>query len=223
MLCLGAGMVSSLLLGLIAGTADLSGWLNDLLFNGFSDAGSWVVVMMMWVAAFGGVMNAMHAFEPLSRGVVKISRNVNQLLGWCGVICLFGNAALADESAQVATISPIVREIVEDNVETENEKDAYKLRLRLATFTSSMGIYGSQLIPWHCFPVFFASIANAVYPLQPGGFSTFDIISKNYLSFLIVFSIMFLTFTGLDRFVPGFGLPRNARLKKRVGKEAKQA
>ena len=214
LICLGVGMVSSLLLGSFAGTADLSSWLNDLLYKGFSDAGGWVVVMMMWVAAFGGIMNAMHAFDPLSRGVVKISRNVQQLMGWCGVICLFGNAALADESAQVATISPIVREIVEKNVETDSEADAYKLRLRLATFTSSMGIYGSELIPWHCFPVFFASIANAVYPIREGGFTPFDIIGKNYLSFLIVGSLLLLTFTGWDRFIPGFGLPRSAKLKK---------
>ena len=214
MICLGAGMVSSLLMGYLAGTADLSRWLNDLLYTGFSDAGGWVVVMMMWVAAFGGIMNAMHAFDPLTKGVVKISGSVHHLMGWCGVICLFGNAALADESAQVATISPIVREIVEKNVEADDEKGMYKLRLRLATFTSSMGIYGSELIPWHCFPVFFASISNAVYPLQAGGFSPFDIISKNYLSFLIVGSILILTFTGLDRFIPGFGLPKNVRLKK---------
>lgn len=217
LLCLGAGMVSSLLLGYFAGTANLMSWLNDLLYTGFSDAGGWVVVMMMWVAAFGGIMDAMNAFEPLSRGVVKISRNVHQLMGWCGVICLFGNAALADEGAQVATISPIVREIVEENVETESESDAYRLRLRLATFTSTMGIYGSELIPWHCFPVFFASIANAVYPIREGGFSPIDIISKNYLSFLIVGTLLILTFTGWDRFLPGFALPENARLKKRSG------
>ena len=214
MLCLGAGMVFSLILGHFAGTANLISWLNDLIYTGFSDAGGWVVVMMMWVAAFGGIMNAMNAFDPLSRGVVRISRNVRQLMGWCGVICLFGNAALADEGAQVATISPIVRQIVEKNVETEDEKDAYTLRLRLATFTSSMGIYGSELIPWHCFPVFFASIANAVYPIRAGGFTPIDIISRNYMSFLIVGSLLILTFTGWDRFIPGFALPKGARLKK---------
>ena len=221
LLCLGMGMFSSLVLGSLAGTVDISRWLNEMLFVGFSDAGGWVVVMMMWVAAFGGIMNAMNAFDPLAKGVVKISRNVNQLMGWCGVICLLGNVALADEAAQVATMSPIVRKIVEKNVETENEKDAYKFRLRLATFTSSMGIYGSELIPWHCFPVFFASIANAVYPIREGGFSSIDIISKNYLSFLIVGSILLLTFTGLDRFIPGFGLPKTAKLKKAAVEETK--
>ena len=80
-----------------------------------------------------------------------------------------------------------------------------------------MGIYGSELIPWHCFPVFFASIANAVYPIREGGgFTPFDIISKNYLSFLIVGSLLILTFTGLDRFIPGFALPKGARLKGKM-------
>ena len=211
MICLGAGMISSLACGMIAGTTDFSTWLNDLLYTGFSDAGSWVIVMMLWVAAFGGIMNSMNAFDPLAKLVVRISKNVHQLMGWCGVLCLAGNAALADETAQVATISPIIREIVEKNVECEEEKDAYQLRLRLATFTSAMGIYGSELVPWHCFPVFFASIANAVYPLS--SFTTMDIIAHNYLSFIVVGSIIILTFSGLDRYIPTFRLPDDSRIK----------
>ena len=175
--------------------------------------------MMIWVAAFGGVMNAMNAFDPLSRGVVRMSKTPHGLMGWCGVICLVGNAALADEAAQVATISPIVRELVEKNVETESEEDAYKLRLRLATFTSSMGIYGSQLIPWHCFPVFFATVVNAVYPMFDAPITPMEIISRNYLGFLFVGSILLLTFTGWDCFVPGLALPKNIRLKKRDAAE----
>jgi len=210
MICLAAGMVSSLICGLFAGTTNFSAWLNDLLLIGFGDAGSWVIVMMIWVSAFGGIMNSMNAFAPLAHFVVKISKNVSQLLGWCGVLCLAGNMALADEAAQVATMSPIVRDIVEKNVECTDESDAYKLRLRLATFTSAMGIYGSQLIPWHCFPVFFAGIATAVYPLK--SFSPVDIIGHNYLSFIIVGSLMILTFTGLDRFVPMLALPGKDRI-----------
>ncbi|MBE6928011.1 MAG: Na+/H+ antiporter NhaC family protein [Ruminococcaceae bacterium] len=210
MLCLAAGMISSLILGCFAGTTTFSVWLNDLLYTGFSDAGSWVIVMMIWVSAFGGIMNSMNAFEPLSRLVVKLSRNVQQLMGWCGILCLAGNAALADEAAQVATISPIVRDIVERNVDCDEEA-AYTLRLRLATFTSAMGIYGSEMIPWHCFPVYFAGIASAVYPLRE--FSPVEIIGHNYLSFIIVGSILLLTFTGLDRFVPMFGLPNKNRAR----------
>ena len=211
MLCLAAGMVCSLVCGYAAGTTNLSDWLNILLMGGFSDAGSWVIVMMLWVSAFGGIMNSMNAFDPLAKLVVKLSRNVQQLMGWCGILCLAGNAALADEAAQVATISPIIRNVVENHVECEDEKDAYTLRLRLATFTSSMGIYGSELIPWHCFPVYFAGIATAVYPLQK--FTPLDIIGRNYLSFIIVGSIVILTFTGLDRFIPMFALPGKDRVK----------
>lgn len=214
LLCLGAGMVSSLILGMLAGTVDFSTWLNNLLLKGFGDAGSWVVVMMLWIAAFGGIMNAMGAFDPLVKLTVKASPNTNFLMGWCGVLCFIGNMALADEAAQVVTMSPIVRKIVEDNVVCENEDDAYRFRLRLATFTSSMGIYGSELVPWHCFPVFFASIATAVYPLHE--FTPGEIISKNFTSFLIVGTIILLTFTGLDRFIPGFGLPKTAKLKKQT-------
>ena len=218
MLCLGAGMVSSLICGMIAGTVDFNTWLNEILYTGFSDSGSWVVVMMIWVAAFGGIMNAMNAFAPLSKLVVKISRNVRQLMGWCGVLCLVGNVALADEAAQVATMSPIIRDVVEKNVECTDESDRYRLRLRLATFTSAMGIYGSQMIPWHCFPVFFAGIATAVYPLYQ--FTPIDIISQNYLSFIVVGSLLIMTFTGLDRFVPMLALPGSDRV--RLKKENKE-
>jgi len=211
MICLAAGMVASLLCGLLAGTTNLTLWLNELLLVGFGDAGGWVIVMMLWVSAFGGIMNSMNAFEPLAKLVVRISGNVQQLMGWCGVLCLGGNIALADEAAQVATISPIVRDIVEKNVQCEDERDVYKLRLRLATFTSAMGIYGSELIPWHCFPVFFAGIASAVYPIRE--FTPMDIITQNYMSFIVVGSILLLTFTGLDRFIPMFGLPDKTRVK----------
>lgn len=216
MICLAAGMISSLICGLIAGTADFSTWLNNLLYTGFSDAGSWVIVMMIWVSAFGGLMNSMNAFDPLAKLVVKISGNVHQLMGWCGVLCLAGNAALSDEAAQVATISPIIRDIVDKNVECTDESDNYKLRLRLATFTSAMGIYGSQLIPWHCFPVFFAGIASAVYPLQK--FTPVEMIGHNYLSFIIVGSLLILTFTGLDRFVPMLALPGKDRIRLKKSK-----
>ena len=218
LICLGAGMLSSLILGLLAGTADLSAWLNELLYRGFSNAGSWVIVMMVWVAAFGGIMNAMGAFEPLVKLTVKASSNTATLMGWCCVLCFIGNMALADEAAQVVTMSPIVRRIVEENVICESEDDAYTLRLRLATFTSTLGIYGSELVPWHCFPVFFASIATAVYPLH--SFTTMEIISRNYTGFLTVGSILFLTFTGLDRFIPGFALPKSAKLKNKTKTEA---
>ena len=214
LICLGSGMISAMLLGLIAGTTTFPEWLNNQVLAGFQDAGGSVVIMMLWVSVFGGIMNSMNTFDPLAKFFVKISKNVQQLMGWCGILCLVGNAALADEAAQVVTISPIIRDVVEKNVECEDEKAAYALRVRLATLTSSMGIYGSELIPWHCFPVFFAKIASSVYPLHE--FTAMDIISKNYMSFIVIGSIIILSFTGLDRFVPMFGLPdkKRVRLKK---------
>jgi len=208
LICLGSGMISAMLLGVIAGTTTFPEWLNNQVLAGFRDAGGSVVIMMLWVSVFGGIMNSMNTFDPLAKFFVKISKNVHQLMGWCGILCLVGNAALADEAAQV------IRDVVEKNVECEDEKAAYALRVRLATLTSSMGIYGSELIPWHCFPVFFAKIATSVYPLHE--FTAIDIISRNYMSFIVIGSIIILSFTGLDRFVPMFGLPdkKRVRLKK---------
>ncbi|MBR4971621.1 MAG: Na+/H+ antiporter NhaC family protein, partial [Oscillospiraceae bacterium] len=99
------------------------------------------------------------------------------------------------------------------NVECQDEQDQYTLRLRLSTFTSAMGIYGSELVPWHCFPVFFAGIASAVYPLQ--NFTPIDIIRCNYMSFIVVGSILLLTFTGWDRIIPMFALPSKHRAQLR--------
>ena len=220
LLCLGAGILSSLLLGTLAGTVTLDQWFapflsfeeNGPIYTGFSEAGGWVVVMMMWISVFGGVMNAMDAFAPLKRLVLRLSGNLHHLMGWCSILCLIGNAALADEAAQVTTMSPIIRDLVEQNTECDTEADAYALRVKLATFTSSMGIYGSELIPWHCFPVFFAGIASVVYPLRR--FMPIDIISRNYTSFIMIGSILLLTFTGWDSLLPRFGLPKGARLKK---------
>ena len=91
------------------------------------------------------------------------------------------------------------------------EEEHYKLRTRLATFTDALGVYGSELIPWHCFPVFFLAIATAVFPIVD--ISVWDIIKNNWMSMISVASILLLTFTGWDRFIPLFGIP-NVKLKK---------
>lgn len=219
LICLGSGMISALVLGLAAGTTTFQQWLNMQVLGGFQDAGGSVIIMMLWVAVFGGIMNSMNTFDPLAQVFVRISKNVHQLIGWCGILCLVGNAALADEAAQVVTISPIIRDMVDKNVECSDEKANYELRVRLATFTSSMGIYGSELIPWHCFPVFFAKIASSVFPLH--SFTTMEIISKNYTSFIVIASIIILSFTGLDRHVPMFSIPDGSRV--RLKKEEQSA
>ncbi len=214
LLCLGAGIVAALIFGLIAGTVISVIEFLDLVYTGFSDAGSWSIVMMMWVGAFGGVMRLMKAFEPVARGVLKMVHNVRQLIFSNGIMCLIGNAALGDEMAQIVTIGPIIREMTEENVEG-SEEDLYTLRLRNATLSDAFGVLGSQLIPWHCYVVFFVGIAYAVYPLYH--FVPMDIIRLNFLAFVAVGSMLVLTVTGWDRFIPLFRIPSepDVRLKKR--------
>lgn len=213
--CIGSGLVSAYLLGIPAGT---TGSLSDFLDEcnaGFADAGSWVVVMMMWVAAFGGIMQKMNAFAPLAKFVVMCSRKVRHLLTWNAILSLLGNAALADEMAQIVTIGPVIKQITDENV--EGDEDAlYKIKLRNATFGDAMGVFGSQLIPWHVYLAFYIGIAAGVYPLVE--FAPVDFLKYNFMAYIAVFSLLILTFTGWDRFIPLFKLPKEpeVRLKKAV-------
>jgi Na+/H+ antiporter NHAC len=127
-----------------------------------------------------------------------------------GLLCVFGNATLADEMAQIVTIGPIIKEMVEDNVEG-SEEDLYTLRLRNATFSDAMGVFGSQLIPWHVYIAFYMGIATIVYPLHE--FVAIDIIRYNFIAMIAVASILILTLTGLDRFIPLFKLPSEPAVK----------
>lgn len=212
-ICLGAGIVSAYILGSIAGTVTSFGAYVQLMQDGFAEAGSWVIVMMMWVAAFGGVMGRIDAFAPLSAFVLMISRRVRHLMTCNAVLSLFGNACLADEMAQIVTVGPIIKDLVEKNVEGD-EKAMYTLKLRNATFGDALGVFGSQLIPWHVYIGFYVGIATAVYPLHE--FVAIDIIKYNFMAMTAVGSIIILTFTGLDRFIPLFKLPSEptVRLKK---------
>ena len=210
LLCLFLGIISSYILGSFAGTVESLPVFLELVQSGFSEAGSWVIVMMMWVGAFGGIMAKMDAFAPISTLVLKISKNVKQLMFWNGVLSIGGNAALSDEMAQIVTIGPIIKELVDKNVEG-SEEDLYKLRLRNATFSSSLGVFGSQLIPWHVYIGFYVGILSSVYPLHQ--FIATDIIKYNVMAFVTVGSLLLLTLTGWDRFIPNFGLPREPQVK----------
>ncbi|MCB2299693.1 Na+/H+ antiporter NhaC family protein [Clostridium tagluense] len=215
--CLGLGIIASLILGLAAGTVASVTEFLELMKTGFSSAGSWVIVMMMWVGAFGGIMAKMNAFAPLSKFVSNISRNVRELMFWNGMLSILGNAALADEMAQIVTVGPIIKNLLEDNVEG-SEEDMYTLRLRNATFGDALGVFGSQLIPWHVYIGFYVGIATAVYPLHK--FMPMDIIRYNFMAMVAVGSLLLLTLTGLDRFIPLFKLPSepDVRLKKNINK-----
>jgi len=207
--CLFSGIVSAYIFGTFAGTIGGFNEFIGLIEGGFADAGSWVIIMMMWVAAFGGIMKRIDAFKPLSTLVVTISRNVRQLMFYNGVLSILGNAALSDEMAQIVTVGPIIRELVEKNVDGSPEA-IEKLRLRNATFSDALGVFGSQLVPWHVYVGFFIGIANAVYPLH--NFVAIDLIKFNIMAVIAVFSILFLTLTGFDRFIPLFALPSDSEV-----------
>ena len=213
-ICIGSGIVSSYVLGIFAGTVGTFQDFLDEVMAGFADAGSWVVVMMMWVAAFGGIMQKMDAFAPLAALVVKMSKKVRHLLGWNAVLCLLGNAALSDEMAQIVTMGPVIKQIGEENIEAESEEAMYKIKLRNATFGDAMGVFGSQLIPWHVYLAFYVGIAAGVYPLQK--LVPTDFLRYNFMAYIAVGSLLLLTFTGWDRFIPLFKLPQEpvVRLKK---------
>ena len=217
--CLGLGIITSLVLGLAAGTVGSLNEFLGLMKTGFSDAGSWVIVMMMWVGAFGGIMAKMDAFAPLSKLVSTISKNVRQLMFYNGVLSVLGNAALADEMAQIVTVGPIIKNLLEDNVEG-SEEDMYTLHLRNATCSDALGVFGSQLIPWHVYVVYYVGIASSVYPLHK--FVPIDIIKYNFMAWVAVVSLLLLTLTGLDRFIPLFKLPTepNVKLKKNIKKSS---
>ena len=206
LLCLGTGILGSLICGYFAGTVtDISKFL-EMIQSSFADAGSWVIVMMMWIAAFGGVMRKMNAFDAIASVVLKCVHSVRQLMFANGLLCLIGNAALADEMAQIVTMSPIIKDLTDNHVKGD-AKAMYKLALRNATFADAMGVFGSQLIPWHVYLAFFAGIAYAVYPLAEESVTLFDVIMHNYLAWIAVLSMLILTLTGLDRFIPLFRLP----------------
>lgn len=209
-ICISSGIAAAFVLGKIAGTVGSAMGFVDLMTGGFAEAGSWAVQVMMWVSAFGGIMARIHAFEPLSNLIVRLSHNVRQLFFCNGIFCLLGNACLSDEMAQIVTCGPIIKDLAAENVKA-NEGAMYKLKLRNATLSDAMGVYGSQLIPWHCYMVFYVGIATAVYPLYQ--FTAGEIITHNYIAMIAVASMLLLTLTGWDKFIPLFKLPREPEVK----------
>ncbi|WP_053955988.1 Na+/H+ antiporter NhaC family protein [Inediibacterium massiliense] len=214
--CLGLGIISALILGLFAGTVENVSSFLDLVYSGFEGAGKWVIVMMMWVGAFGGIMGKMQAFAPISNLISNMVGSVRQLMFCNGLLSIIGNAALSDEMAQIVTIGPILKSLTDENVEA-SEEDMYKLRLRNATFGDALGVFGSQLIPWHVYIGFYVGIASAVYPLHQ--FVATDIIKYNVMAMVAVGSILILTLTGLDRFIPMFALPAEPQVRLRTKEE----
>ena len=212
LVCLSSGIAGSLIFGYFAGTVTSLSKFLEMVQSSFADAGSWVIVMMLWIGAFGGVMRRMDAFGAIAALVMKCVHSVRQLMFANGLLCLVGNAALADEMAQIVTMSPIIKDLTDRHVKGD-QKAMYKLALRNATFADAMGVFGSQLIPWHVYLAFFVGIIYAVYPMAEGTISIGDMIMHNYLAWIAVISMLLLTLTGLDRFIPLFGLPREPEVQ----------
>ena len=127
---------------------------------------------------------------------------------------------LSDEMAQIVTVGPIIKQITDENVEAETEEDMYKLKLRNATFGDAMGVFGSQLVPWHVYLGFYVGIAKGVYPLFK--FTNTDFIKFNFMAMIAVGSMLLLTFTGLDRFVPLFRTAERTEGKTEKGRQKRR-
>lgn len=208
--CLFVGMLAAVLLGVVEGTITSFTQVVDLIYTGFSGAGSWVVIMMMWVVLFGGVMRQMNAFQPIADFFLRICKKVRHLITCNAILCILGNVLLSDDVAQMATIGPVIKDITDNNVEGSDE-DKYKLALRNATFSDAVGVLTGHLIPWHVCSLYYVGLAMAVYPLVQ--LTAFDLIKYSYFAWVSIISLLVLTFTGWDRFIPLLKMPDEANVR----------
>lgn len=207
--CLSAGIVCATLFGFAAGTVTSLVDIIEYVQSGFEDAGSWAVIMLFWAMGFGAVMRRMDAFGPIAAFFVRISTRVRHLIVCNGLLCLIMNATLNEEMSQMATVGPVIKEIVDTNVEG-SEEDKYILRNRNALFSDAVGVHSAALIPWHTGVAYYMGLAAAVYPIYH------FVIGDLYYNFMGIFSVVsiyILTFTGWDKFIPLFGLPSEPRVR----------
>lgn len=211
-ICLTSGIALSSVMGLMFGYVGSVHEIFDLVYSGIADAGAWPVVLILWVSAFGAVMRSMNAFEAVAKFLLHISGKVRTLICWNGLLCLIGNMALSEDLSTISAIGPVIKGIVEDNVDG-SEEDLYKLKMRNALFNDAVGVHAGTLIPWHATCVYYLGLVTAVYPLYQ--FAVKDLF-LNFMSIISLLSLFALTFTGLDRFLPGMRMPAEpaVRLKK---------
>lgn len=207
--CLGTGIVLAVIFGFVAGTVTSLMDVLDMIQSGFENAGSWAVIMLFWAMAFGAIMRRMDAFSPIASFFVRISRRVRHLVFCNGLLCLLMNATINEEMSQMACVGPVIRNIIDENVEG-SEEDKYKLRNRNALFSDAVGVHSATLIPWHTGVAYYMGLAAAVYPVYH--FVIRDLYF-NYMSIISVVSIYVLTFFGWDRLIPLFSLPTEPQVK----------
>ena len=208
-ICITSGIVLSSVMGLLLGYVDSLSTIMDLVYGGFSDAGAWPVVLMLWVMAMGAVMRSMDAFSIIGKLIIRLSRNVRTLISWNGVLCLLGNMALSEDISTISAIGPVIKDVVENEVEG-NEEDIYKLKLRNALLNDSIGCHCGTIIPWHATCVYYLGLAAAMYPVYQ---FTMKDLWMNYMAIISIASLLLLTITGLDRFVPGMAMPSEPAVK----------
>ena len=84
-----------------------------------------------------------------------------------------------------------------------------------------MGVFGSQLIPWHVYLGFYVGIAANVFPLYE--FANTDFIKFNFMAMIAVASLLLLTLTGADKFIPLFRMPREPQVQLKKKAERREA
>lgn len=222
LVCMAAGILSAAIMGAFIGTMPSFTSFLEQMYDSLADAGSWVVIMVMWVIAFGGIMRKMDAFRPLAILCLAASRKVRHLMFWNCILSIIGNMLLSDDQAQMATMGPVIRDITDENVEA-SEEDMYELRCRNAMYGDAVGVLAGQLIPWHVCAIYYAGLAAAVYPLAE--LDVWDLITNNIFAWVCILSLLLLTITGWDRFIPKFGIPKepDVQLKKNIRAKADQA
>jgi len=217
MICLIVGIVLSIIFGFIAGTVSSLGDILGMLQSGFESAGSWAVIMLFWAMGFGGIMRRMNAFNPIAAFFLRISKKVRHLVTCNGLLCLLMNATINEEMSQMATVGPVMKSIINDNVEGP-EEEKYRLRNRCALFSDAVGCHSATLIPWHTGVAYYVGLTLAVYPFYE--FHLGDLY-YNYMSILSVVTIYILTFFGWDRIIPWFGLPAEPKVRLKSKEERK--
>ncbi len=136
----------------------------------------------------------MDAFDPIA---IEYNRSRN---GLQGEHLMFSNASdmpyrkcrACREMAQIVTIGPIIKNMTESSVEEAKRTHVHAGTEERDFLRDAMGVLGSQLIPWHCYMGFFMGISASVYP--HGNITAGDIITHNYLAWIAVGSMLFLTF-----------------------------
>ena len=208
-ICIASGIVVASIMGLLLGYVDSVQTIMDLVYGGFADAGAWPVVLMLWVMAMGAVMRSMNAFDVIGKLIVKLSGNVRMLVSWNGVLCLLGNMALSEDISCISAIGPVIKDVVENQVEG-SEEDIYRLKLRNALLNDSIGCHCGTMIPWHATCVYYLGLVAAMYPIYS---ITGRDLAMNFMAIISIVSLFVLTATGWDRFVPGMAMPEEPDVK----------